>query len=667
MSIQTKTMTVKSDTSLAETTTTIRDTVTFDVSNMPNGITYKGLKAVLSFADPIQWNKASTYDALTVVWDDASHGSYASKRPVPANIELTNEFYWLRTADLDAQVEMYRQEVREMDARVTANTSAIAAETARAEAAEEKTVLEYDTVSEMLADTHLSLGKVCVCKSFNTDTMGLKYKITNDSANGLDKLTMKNGLTASLIISNCVYVDSLGCYGDGIHDDYNAINRAFALATENVKGKVNPTGTTYDIIPVIFGSKRYAISSGIEITDQISIIGNGIESTIIPLNNLDYVFYIHNEASKTSSVNEENMLLAPQIKNICVDGNARKYTIKECFKLEFCDNAVIDTVWFKAVSGTCISLGTVRESNIRNIYSRFCGTSINPIISIFKKDGDNSNLSFFSELSIIFPFGDAIYCSDSNYTANNVLVHGMFDTIVNSLESLFPNGNNSYTATASFIELVNSKAYINNLNAIYVPGGGSGVYIDVKSECNLNTAQINGVYKTTGTPTAIKNAGNCIFFNLSSGLGYDYKIVTNVDNGKSYGQFELETSNTTDSVTLPMYSDSIELRSYNGYQSINRANHLINLKNSAFEIERDKYVAFDNSKDIPLQHKYIMQYQNAALMAIDDTAAFAIPTYNDETFSIISSYFTSNLLDGILYIHNGHLYTVINNTETLIK
>lgn len=136
MSIQTKTMTVKSDTSLAETTTTIRDTVTFDVSSMPNGITYKGLKAVLSFAEPIQWNRASTYDALTVVWDDASHGSYASKRRVPQNIELTNEFYWLRTADLDAQVEMYRQEVKEFDGRITANTQAIAAETARAESAE---------------------------------------------------------------------------------------------------------------------------------------------------------------------------------------------------------------------------------------------------------------------------------------------------------------------------------------------------------------------------------------------------------------------------------------------------------------------------------------------------------------------------------------------------
>lgn len=137
MAIQTKTMTVKSDTALAETTTTIRDTVTFDVSKMPNGITYKGLKAVLSFADPIQWNKASTYDSLTVVWDDATHASYASKRPVPQNIELTNEFYWFRTADLDAQVEMYRQEVKQFDGRITANTQAIATEVARAEGVEQ--------------------------------------------------------------------------------------------------------------------------------------------------------------------------------------------------------------------------------------------------------------------------------------------------------------------------------------------------------------------------------------------------------------------------------------------------------------------------------------------------------------------------------------------------
>lgn len=150
MGIQTKTMVVKSDTAFAETKTTIRDTVTFDTSKLPNGITYKGLKAVLSFAEPIQWNKASTYDALTVVWDDATHASYASKRRVPQNIELKNEFYWLRTADLDAQVEMYRQEVQEFDGRIKANAQAIAAETARAENAERKETARAESAEQKI-------------------------------------------------------------------------------------------------------------------------------------------------------------------------------------------------------------------------------------------------------------------------------------------------------------------------------------------------------------------------------------------------------------------------------------------------------------------------------------------------------------------------------------
>ena len=189
MSIQSKTMTVKSDTSLAETTTTIRDTVTLDVSKMPNGITYRGLKAVLSFADPIQWNRASTYDALTVVWDDASHGSYASKRRVPANIELSNGFYWLRTADLDAQVEMYRQEVRELDGRVTANTESIAANSAAiaansaavaAEAARAK-----DAERALGADLDSNYAKDCAFIIGNSYTAGYADHVRPNTIAGI--------------------------------------------------------------------------------------------------------------------------------------------------------------------------------------------------------------------------------------------------------------------------------------------------------------------------------------------------------------------------------------------------------------------------------------------------------------------------------------------------
>lgn len=122
---QSKTMQVKTDVSIAETTTTVEDLVDFDINSMPNGITYTGLKAVLSFADPIQWNKKSTYDALTVVWDEASLKSYASKRPVPTGIELSNELYWFPMADGNAQIEMYRKEVSQYNDRISENTQSI--------------------------------------------------------------------------------------------------------------------------------------------------------------------------------------------------------------------------------------------------------------------------------------------------------------------------------------------------------------------------------------------------------------------------------------------------------------------------------------------------------------------------------------------------------------
>ena len=215
MSIQTKTMTVKSDTSLAETTTTIRDTVTFDVSKMPNGITYKGLKAVLSFADPIQWNKASTYDALTVVWDDASHGSYASKRRVPANIELTNEFYWLRTADLDAQVEMYRQEVIQLSGQV-------------------------NTLS----------GQV------NTLSTSLDNEITRATA--AEKKLTDDLQSLALNQKNIVTPFTYGAIGDGVTDDTESISRWLNSGMTAVL----PKGTFY-------------VTDKISVTGPVTIIGAG--------------------------------------------------------------------------------------------------------------------------------------------------------------------------------------------------------------------------------------------------------------------------------------------------------------------------------------------------------------------------------------------------------
>lgn len=56
-----------------------------------------------------EWNKALQYEALSVV--TYLGNSFTSKVPVPANIDITNETYWVNTANYNAQVESYRQDV----------------------------------------------------------------------------------------------------------------------------------------------------------------------------------------------------------------------------------------------------------------------------------------------------------------------------------------------------------------------------------------------------------------------------------------------------------------------------------------------------------------------------------------------------------------------------
>lgn len=68
---------------------------------------YIGARYVPKFADPIAWDKANSYEALTIV--TYLNNSYTSKKPVPANTEITDTEYWAVTGNYNAQVEDYRQ------------------------------------------------------------------------------------------------------------------------------------------------------------------------------------------------------------------------------------------------------------------------------------------------------------------------------------------------------------------------------------------------------------------------------------------------------------------------------------------------------------------------------------------------------------------------------
>lgn len=70
-------------------------------SDMKNFVNENTIK----YADPIQWNISSQYEANTVVIDPASGTAYLSTQPVPSGININNEDYWTKIMELSGLVD----------------------------------------------------------------------------------------------------------------------------------------------------------------------------------------------------------------------------------------------------------------------------------------------------------------------------------------------------------------------------------------------------------------------------------------------------------------------------------------------------------------------------------------------------------------------------------
>ena len=78
---------------------------------------YIGSRYVPIFADPIEWDNHRSYESLTIVTHDGE--SYTSKCNVGPGIDITNERYWAKTGAYNAQVEQYKNEVKDLSSQVS--------------------------------------------------------------------------------------------------------------------------------------------------------------------------------------------------------------------------------------------------------------------------------------------------------------------------------------------------------------------------------------------------------------------------------------------------------------------------------------------------------------------------------------------------------------------
>ena len=268
---------------------------------------YIGSRYVPIFADPLEWNGTRTYEQLTVVLHQGN--SYTSRQPVPAGIEITNTTYWAQTGNYSAQVEQYRQEteqyrqeVASFDGRITANETAIAAETSAREAADTALGTRIDanasaisTEATARADADTALGERIDANA---------SAITAEATARADADTALGGRIDEITKSDPIYY---GADPTGVTDSTTAIQAAINAN----KGE-----------SVSFTPGKYKISAAIEtpwpFADRVSLYGNG--AVLFASEAIDAAFKIGNIDNPVDDSQNNYTKGFNAVENFIVDG-----------------------------------------------------------------------------------------------------------------------------------------------------------------------------------------------------------------------------------------------------------------------------------------------------------------------------------------------------------
>ena len=168
---------------------------------------YKGPRMVPLVPEPGQreWDKTKSYEYWTLVQYQGA--SYISVQNVPVGIDITNECYWLLSANYNAQIDAYYNIVKEL-IDVTAKTFETVSD-----------MLEYNASEGMYLKTNAFYGNNC--------GGGLYHIESNKTANNASILKMNNGLFAVLQYNPFeIELNQFGADPSGINDSTNYILEA---------------------------------------------------------------------------------------------------------------------------------------------------------------------------------------------------------------------------------------------------------------------------------------------------------------------------------------------------------------------------------------------------------------------------------------------------------
>lgn len=307
------------------------------------------------------WDKASEYAALSVVY--ANEQSYVSRKTVPANTEITNTEFWIKSADWNAQVTQYNQNVEQYEQEVLEYAGTVNSLVG-------KTVYTYNTKDDMTADKRVQLNDTLMTCGYAevNDKHGRFYKVVNSTS--ASAIALQNNLFAiplDIFTENNEYItpEQFGAKGDGTTDDQKAIQAAIDYASTN--------GVTL-VIP----SKTYVIKSTIYITNHIAIIGattptlwndNNPAPTLsfaltgtAPAIKIDYY-----KESDYKDINQEATTNHVLIKNLKITGNNQSFCgiVTRCY-LSNIENLTIERFTIGVYTHQTYKV------NFRNVTTFYC-------------------------------------------------------------------------------------------------------------------------------------------------------------------------------------------------------------------------------------------------------------------------------------------------------
>ena len=397
---------------------------------------YIGLRYAPKFVGA--WDKTSEYAALSVVYTNDQ--SYVSRKTVPANTEITDTEFWIKSADWNAQVAQYNQNVERYEAEVLEYAKTVNSLVG-------KTVYTYNTKDDMAADKRVQLNDTLMTCGYAEvgDKKGSFYKaVAQTSAKAI---ALQNNLYAQpfeVYENNTEYVtpEQFGAVGDGVTDDTVAFNDA--LQSTSVLYLRN---TTYAINPDI----------GIQCANK-TIIGNGATIKALPSGKQGY-----------SIINIENSAHA-SIENLTIIGDRNEHTGTggewgHGIDIEDSLNVTVNNVTVKNCWGDGIYIGNASDdtpkAQCKNIKILNCVISNNR----------RNNISVISADGFLIDNCTIENCNGTNPESG-------IDIEVNNVDTQWCEG------TISNCYFFNNKK--NNLSVYTNPSGHTIYIIGNHFDCNTN-------------------------------------------------------------------------------------------------------------------------------------------------------------------------------------